>query len=865
MSFEDSARSGPPSTPRQQLTRSELPAPGSILRNLFSPAKWFGKSPVRDEDEADEDADEDEDEDDKIGDEDEEMEERDDETSQQSQEDDEEESIGITHHRPAPDQERTPNTTKLCPTLPETPSTPALSPQNKSPNAVLATFFSNKGDAPLSEVELEGVKALLAKQSSGTSPQLQNSQPPSYATPARKPYQPIFTPSTYISTNRPATQARQGPRWTGYGPSTSASSPFRRAQARTGLTPARFSVVKPIPAPSPAKYELTSKLPANESPLLNGKRNLDDIAAPASKRLKNDSGEASTIQPNETGTQTAASILAILDDESSATIQESITKSPEVLKAMLNPYASAPSPRRSTPRAAKPPARHERKAAAHEIARSGAKERRTPYQPKKSSNLANSFTANDDDGSLFSPKNRLSQSATSSTSMTENKKLAGFAFATSKVNQPSVERETPTKNSSSLTSAFGSKASSKDMFSNASSLTAHSTKPVFSYGELNESSKSSLRSVSALNEKLRAGDIASQSPFRFSSVSDNATQHQEHGGFAMAEKVITSDPAAKDETIAISPSADRPGMDSTLDVDDHYAPINDEEAHQSNGGFVVSDSQVMSPVKSTLVANAPQAGNQVDSPDLVHTLRDGTSYISPLKSRPRSESSEANASSAPSGFVFVPTHSKSSSSFTFSNYKKPTSSSSSSVAGGFTFDPKKAPEANVAKQGKEISHATVTPTSVRARILALPEAALETFAFTVNSKGNSDDLSRRVLSADMIDYKFTCPTAPSTNGHISKGFDWTAAGLRKPETGWECTACLVRNAKGATQCVSCESERPGSNVGQQPKPSVAVNNGGGFNWAAAGMKKPESQWTCATCMVTNPLDKTACLSCESER
>ena len=48
------------------------------------------------------------------------------------------------------------------------------------------------------------------------------------------------------------------------------------------------------------------------------------------------------------------------------------------------------------------------------------------------------------------------------------------------------------------------------------------------------------------------------------------------------------------------------------------------------------------------------------------------------------------------------------------------------------------------------------------------------------------------------------------------------------------------------KCAACEADKPGA----APAPKTA-----GFNWAAAGMKKPETTgWICGTCMVSNKDD-----------
>lgn len=93
------------------------------------------------------------------------------------------------------------------------------------------------------------------------------------------------------------------------------------------------------------------------------------------------------------------------------------------------------------------------------------------------------------------------------------------------------------------------------------------------------------------------------------------------------------------------------------------------------------------------------------------------------------------------------------------------------------------------------------------------------------------------------------------------GFDWAAAGLKKPGATdeWECADCTLKNSMSVKdKCQYCEAPRPGA---------TAAPVTTGFNWAAAGMKKPESSggWTCSTCMVPNTATAKKCISCETDR
>ncbi|KAI8815473.1 hypothetical protein BJ742DRAFT_18123 [Cladochytrium replicatum] len=85
---------------------------------------------------------------------------------------------------------------------------------------------------------------------------------------------------------------------------------------------------------------------------------------------------------------------------------------------------------------------------------------------------------------------------------------------------------------------------------------------------------------------------------------------------------------------------------------------------------------------------------------------------------------------------------------------------------------------------------------------------------------------------------------------------------------WECSVCMVRNEQSANQCVSCESERPGTTgSGGQPTSassapkkttSMAANI---IAEAAAALSGGLEKWTCSTCLVKNSADAKACVAC----
>lgn len=146
---------------------------------------------------------------------------------------------------------------------------------------------------------------------------------------------------------------------------------------------------------------------------------------------------------------------------------------------------------------------------------------------------------------------------------------------------------------------------------------------------------------------------------------------------------------------------------------------------------------------------------------------------------------------------------------------------------------------------------------------------------------------------DLTKYS-TSADARVTNGVDStvkpvpvKAFDWAAAGIApKPKASggtWNCGTCMLENPASATaKCTVCETPRtpasaPSSSATsatvtelkpEMPKPSSTPIQA--FNWAAAGIaptpKNNGGQWTCGTCMLSNPASATAkCTVCDAPK
>lgn len=116
------------------------------------------------------------------------------------------------------------------------------------------------------------------------------------------------------------------------------------------------------------------------------------------------------------------------------------------------------------------------------------------------------------------------------------------------------------------------------------------------------------------------------------------------------------------------------------------------------------------------------------------------------------------------------------------------------------------------------------------------------------------------------------PSTPPAPAAPVMGFDFAAAGMKMPmrdEGSWACD-CTTVNKKTDSTCICCAEPRPSSNAAPASvapafasAPPVAPVIG--FDFAAAGMKKPEAteKWQCGGCMLMNPQENTVCYVCDA--
>ncbi|KAJ7576933.1 hypothetical protein C8J56DRAFT_1061648 [Mycena floridula] len=114
------------------------------------------------------------------------------------------------------------------------------------------------------------------------------------------------------------------------------------------------------------------------------------------------------------------------------------------------------------------------------------------------------------------------------------------------------------------------------------------------------------------------------------------------------------------------------------------------------------------------------------------------------------------------------------------------------------------------------------------------------------------------------------PVAPAPSKPATQSFNWEAAGMKAPTVApgtWKCSACdMMNDVAEAQQCSICDEPRSKASV---PAPVVVAPTPSpvkAFDWTAAGMKKPDTNnWSCSTCMVMNKPELRSCISCGEDR
>ncbi|EMR10679.1 hypothetical protein PNEG_01376 [Pneumocystis murina B123] len=237
-----------------------------------------------------------------------------------------------------------------------------LSNKTLTPNEILSSFFSKKGNSPLNTIEIEGVISLMSKNTTS------NIDFSSFITPLKAQHQsPLslhnstFSP-TYDSTVKFGSSLptfSYSKKYSTFGPTI--STPFRK---RKSTKRSSFNMNNASKQLLPSKYDLlaTIGINENESTKSGDKHELDIMLAPEAKRRHVDStfldknflkkipqyiSETSQNTNSENfkfaKSRTATNILNILDKEKN----EEHIKDEVDIQSVLSPYAM-PSSRRTT-------------------------------------------------------------------------------------------------------------------------------------------------------------------------------------------------------------------------------------------------------------------------------------------------------------------------------------------------------------------------------------------------------------------------------------------------------------------------------------------------------------------------------------
>ncbi|KTW27259.1 uncharacterized protein T551_03253 [Pneumocystis jirovecii RU7] len=237
-----------------------------------------------------------------------------------------------------------------------------LSNKISTPNEILSSFFSKKGNSPLNTVEIEGVISLMSKNTTS------NIDFSSFITPL-KAQQSTFsvhnrnfvsTPDPYIKFGSSIPTFSRSKTYSIFGPTI--STPFRK---RKSTQRSSFRINNISKHFSPSKYDLLATIDVNENQNTKSgnKHELDITLAPEAKRRHLDSvSSTSTIikEPSSqvskvldlnienfiksTKTRTATNILNILDKKEK---DVDFVKTKLDIQSTLSPYASPSTSRRA--------------------------------------------------------------------------------------------------------------------------------------------------------------------------------------------------------------------------------------------------------------------------------------------------------------------------------------------------------------------------------------------------------------------------------------------------------------------------------------------------------------------------------------
>ncbi|XP_042240145.1 nuclear pore complex protein Nup153-like isoform X2 [Homarus americanus] len=93
--------------------------------------------------------------------------------------------------------------------------------------------------------------------------------------------------------------------------------------------------------------------------------------------------------------------------------------------------------------------------------------------------------------------------------------------------------------------------------------------------------------------------------------------------------------------------------------------------------------------------------------------------------------------------------------------------------------------------------------------------------------------------------------------------------FKRSASEWECNTCMLRNKDSTEKCVACETRKPGSEtvcaVSAEVNKIVDIKEGKVNSGFGSAFAKGKDEWECDTCLVRNKSEDTNCISCETPK
>ncbi|XP_024082118.1 nuclear pore complex protein Nup153 isoform X2 [Cimex lectularius] len=103
------------------------------------------------------------------------------------------------------------------------------------------------------------------------------------------------------------------------------------------------------------------------------------------------------------------------------------------------------------------------------------------------------------------------------------------------------------------------------------------------------------------------------------------------------------------------------------------------------------------------------------------------------------------------------------------------------------------------------------------------------------------------------------------NGYIKTPLAKGLQAFIKDKDTWECKECFVKNKMTDNSCVACTSSKPGSSNVSESSATVTTTVSSSAPSLSSMFKKPEGNWECDVCLVSNKAGVDACVSCSTPK